>query len=1117
MSDVYPGQFRLSRVQLINWGTFSGYVDMPIARRGHLITGGSGSGKSTLLDAMSSILVPPVKVHFNEAAQQGLRREQGRTLASYIRGAWRRRENAETGGIASTFLRSKATYSVVGLTYDNAKGTVFTLVGLFYLRAGDTANAQVQKFYGMIPASVDVREFEQFLKAGVDKRKIKSTFADGRFSDQYRVFADYFRPRLGMRSEEAQLLLHRTQSAKSLTSLDQLFRDYMLEPPTTFAMAEEAVEQFDDLRQAYHRVVDVRAQIDTLQPLVGLRDQRSNAEVSKAHALEMKRAFPAVRDSLHLAGNRDHLAELTTEVTAADSHVAQLQEALDQAQKQVTSATAALQAQGDGRLGVLAEQESRAREKRAWRLENRTKVHNAVQSVGGAMPTDAEGYAQLLVQVQEIESNSPEQISLWEAEQISDEVDRRGLKKQSEELAAELSSLSQRSSNIDRRYIHVRKQLAESLQVTEQELPFAGELIDVRHDQRRWEPVVQRLLGSFATTLLVPERLARTINSYVNRTSLGIRLTYRVIPSNIVPSRRSGSPRALSNKLGFLEAPMSTWVRNEILRVYDYECVDNEQELEALGAHQQGATIKGLVRERTHKDGPVGYVKDDRRRLGDLSSYRLGTSNDEKVELLREEISRLNSKITATENRIKEKKRLIDREREMIDCAEKIAQFTFDQIDIRVDDASLEALAKQRADILTSPELAQLQQLVNEAENRYAEVNSSYRAADRKAAQLAGEITTVNQDVARLESELANREKVEDATYAELSSLIGEITRRVTQRNIDQMTEKIIGKLDATISSSETAITQANSRITRILTQYISEWPAEKSELRDDPSFAGEAINRLTFLRRDRLGDFEGRFLDLMNESSVKNLGALSTALRRARGDIETRLQPVNESLGDSEFNAGRWLKVEVRDNRNADALKFMNDLTEATSGAMAATRDRDIKEAEKRYQALSIILDRLGSDNAEDQRWRRLVLDTRLHVRFIASEIDATGVVLNTYVDSASLSGGQAQKLVFFCLAAALRFRLAEADEAHPRYATVVLDEAFDRADPAFTRTAMNIFSEFGFHMVLATPLKLVQTLSPYVDGTVVINYSEGVDDKGNDVARSGWAHIDSSAEGTQ
>lgn len=1116
MSPIYPGQFRLSRIQLINWGTFSGYVDMPIARRGHLITGGSGSGKSTLLDAMAAILVPPVKVRFNEAAQQGLSREQGRTLASYIRGAWRRREDAETGGIASTFLRGKATYTVVGLTYDDAAGTTYTLVGLFYLRAGDTANAQVQKFYGTVPTDIDVRDFEQYLKVGVDKRKIKSAFPEARFSDQYRVFADYFRPRLGMHTEEAQLLLHRTQSAKSLSSLDQLFRDYMLEPPTTFDMADEAVQQFDDLRQAYRRVIDVRAQITVLEPLVGLRDHRDTDQARREHAAQMKRAFPTVRDTLHLENNRDRLAELATRRTAADARVAQLRETLDQAQQRVTSDTAALQSQGDGRLNVIEEQEARIGERRERRLADRERVHNAVHAVGGTMPTDAEKYAQLLVHAQEIESNSPDRISRWEAEKLSDEVDRRDLKNQREELTAELSSLGQRSSNIDRRYILVREVLAEALQVTEQELPFAGELIDVHPDHLRWEPVIQQLLGSFATTLLVPERLAQAINSYVNQTRLGIRLIYRVIPTNVVVSRGSSSPRALSNKLQFTEAPMSTWVRNEVLRDHDYECVDNERELDALAAHQQGVTLNGLVRQRTYRDGSIGYIKDDRRRLDDRSSYRLGSSNDDKIELLRDAIATLDTQITAAGNRITEKRRQITRERTLIERARDIAQFTFDQIDVSVDDASLTALAQQRAEILSSPELAQLQQRVTESKQRYAEVDSAFRAVDREAGQLATEIDTITRDIARLESELAGRAHVDEDISRELSARIDVETRRVTQGNIDRITDIIIGELDATIASCETAITQANSGITRILARYIAEWPAEKAELQADPSFAGEAINRLMFLRRDRLGDFEGRFLDLMNESSVKNLGALSTSLRRARGDIETRLHPVNESLGRSEFNPGRWLRVEVRDNRNTDAQQFVDDLTTATSGAMAATRDRDIAEAEKRYQVLSVILDRLGSENADDQRWRRLVLDTRLHVRFIASEVDADGAVVNTYVDSASLSGGQAQKLVFFCLAAALRFRLAEADEDHPRYATVVLDEAFDRADPAFTRTAMDIFTEFGFHMVLATPLKLIQTLSPYVDGTVVINYSEGVDDNGNDVARSGWAHIDSPTEVT-
>jgi len=116
-------------------------------------------------------------------------------------------------------------------------------------------------------------------------------------------------------------------------------------------------------------------------------------------------------------------------------------------------------------------------------------------------------------------------------------------------------------------------------------------------------------------------------------------------------------------------------------------------------------------------------------------------------------------------------------------------------------------------------------------------------------------------------------------------------------------------------------------------------------------------------------------------------------------------------------------------------------------------------------------------------------VLDTRLHVGFVGGEVDPEGNDTNYHDSSSGLSGGQAQKLVFFCLAAALRYQLAPAGAELPRYGTVILDEAFDRADPAYTRRALDVFTRFGFHMVLATPLKLLRTLDDYVDGVTTVS----------------------------
>jgi uncharacterized protein YPO0396 len=55
-----------------------------------------------------------------------------------------------------------------------------------------------------------------------------------------------------------------------------------------------------------------------------------------------------------------------------------------------------------------------------------------------------------------------------------------------------------------------------------------------------------------------------------------------------------------------------------------------------------------------------------------------------------------------------------------------------------------------------------------------------------------------------------------------------------------------------------------------------------------------------------------------------------------------------------------------------------------------------------------------------------------------------------------------------------------------------VVLDEAFDKADNEFTALAMNIFASFGFQMIVATPLKSVMTLEPFIGGACFVHISE-------------------------
>lgn len=1111
-TTIHPGQFRLSRIQLVNWGTFDNYVDVPVARRGFLITGASGSGKSTLIDAMSSVLVPPDRVRYNAAAQQQVKRGQGRSLVSYVRGAWRRRESTTTGEITATYLREKATYSVVGLTFDDGDGTQLTLASFHYLKAGANSAADVEKAYLIFPTDQDLGDMHRYLSRGIDKRRLKADFPDARHHATHSAFSTAFRRQLGISNPEALLLLHRTQSAKSLESLDTLFRDYMLAEPRTFRIAEEAVEQFGELRTAYHKVQDVKAQIEVLTPLQKLVDTRDRAEASLAGAEELKEVLPTVRDQVHAGQLKDEIRAAEARAGSAAAAFEQAEERVAHARRAQAGAQAAVT--GHGQRGVLDAQLTAAQQQLATRERARTIVAEAITQLGGDMADSAEDFE--AIRGQALAVGEEHEQAMTELIDARDDAvaTRRTAETELAVVRAELASLAQHSSNIDRRYIEIRRELCRELGVSERELVYAGELIDVDPGARDWEPVIQRQLATFAVTLLVPEDLRRRVSDWVNSRHLGIRLEYRSVPDRVEPARGSADPRALSRKISVVEHRMRPWLVGEIRSRHEHICVDTVEELDEVSQRQRAVTRQGLVRGWREKDGSTRYVKNDRHRLDDSSRYRLGSSNDDKVELLDERKVTLGRQVEAATRQVRDLERRQDNRRALRRAADLVLEHGWQDIDITADRERLAGLRKQIREWAESPETAKLQAELDRADAELTAANTAHISAVEERTKITTRLSALREELAEVTAR-AKRVEVPEALRARAEQLLREHTRRVTARSVETAHEQALRTLDRRIAEAQRTITRTNAAIGRVLSDYLVRWPGAGAELQADPGFAGEAIARLTSLRSDGLATFTDRFLDLMNGTSVQNLSTLAGELRRAQGDVETYMEPVNESLSRSPFNEGRWLRIDVRDNRGPVAMEFQRDLTAAVSGGLATASADDAEKAEARYRRMAVILDRLGSSESEDVRWRRTVLDTRRHVSFIGVEIDEAGETVNTYVDSASLSGGQAQKLVFFCLAAALRYQLAEPDEDFPRYATVVLDEAFDRADPTFTRTAMNVFTTFGFHMVLATPMKLIQTLSPYVDGTILVNYREQPDVSGTVRAASNYAFIDSTEGG--
>ncbi len=83
----------------------------------------------------------------------------------------------------------------------------------------------------------------------------------------------------------------------------------------------------------------------------------------------------------------------------------------------------------------------------------------------------------------------------------------------------ELASLRARKTQIPGQFISFRAQLCADLEIGEDELPFAGELLQVNEAESIWEGAIEKLLRDTGISLLVPKTHYRSVSKYVNDNS----------------------------------------------------------------------------------------------------------------------------------------------------------------------------------------------------------------------------------------------------------------------------------------------------------------------------------------------------------------------------------------------------------------------------------------------------------------------------------------------------------------------------------------------------------------------------------------------------------------------
>ncbi|MCL2478326.1 MAG: hypothetical protein FWF22_02415 [Treponema sp.] len=1084
-------QFRIYRLQVYNWGTFSNLYDIPISEQGFMFIGRSGSGKTTLLDAISTLLIPPRWIDYNAAARDTTRGGRDRSLVSYVRGAWAEQKDGESGEFVTSNLRTGTTWSALALSYRNTIGQIVVLVQIFWLRGNANSNADVRRHYLVLERAFDLHELDDFQSSNFNIRKLNQSLTDAYIRGEFSSYCEHFRGLLGIENEIALRLLHKTQSAKNLGDLNTFLRDYMLEKPKTFDAADTLVNEFTELNAAHQSVVTARLQIETLDPAREKFQKMESMMIQKNSLDELEAGIVNYREIRRMDLLKEKITSLSIEEDGYKGKAVQQQQQLENYKSVLRDLQQRHSEIGGDKIEQLENENKTCEIQKAERLRKRKQAEDACLGLHWTLAEAPQEFAELKGrargEIEELQNKS----SVNRDEQDSLAVRKKEAENELAKAVREVRALERQSSNIPAEMLELRNEIASAMGISDSKLPFAGELIEVKPDESIWQGAIERVLHGFALSVLVDENNYAALSNYINVTQLGRRLVYYRTRSEISGDSRSDAFRtkpisagSLVLKLNVREGDYSDWLNAELRQRYDYACVDSVQAFRNAE--------RALTREGQIKHSKTRHEKDDRHAVGDRHNWVLGFSNREKLDLFKklaqEQASviseyEMKSKSLSDQNaesisRMRHCQTLSDLEWMEIDAApllDRISAIEKQINEIRKGNTALQEAAR----LINKQNL-----LVTDAENNLQDTMVLLKKTLEDIKDNKAKFNAIRNDPSIVPLTPHQKKGLDDRYM--------HITVHIDLVNLDKVTTSIVQELNNEVKKFDAEIINHENQIKNAFTEFKRKWPADSGDLDATLIGAQDFFAKLKRLETDGLPAYEQKFFDLLRNQSNQNLAALSAYLNNERKAIHDNMVLVNDGLRQVPFNKtvnqSTYLCIDVNDRQLTAVKEFRQNIQQILSHALSDDR----KLAEERFLVLRALVEDLSSQEPENKRRRELVLDVRQHVEFIGREIDEAGNDVEVYRGGAGKSGGQRQKLATTCLAAALRYQLAGNNLGVPVYAPVVLDEAFDRADNEYTALAMEIFRSFGFQMIVATPLKSVMTLEPFIGGACFVDIND-------------------------
>lgn len=1083
VADDMRAGFRLHELQALNWGTFDGRIcSYPLNGYNSLLTGNIGSGKSTLVDALTTLLVQPRHISYNKAAGAAARE---RNLRSYVLGHYKSEHNEETGSTCPVALRDTNSYSVLLARFCNEGfDRTLTLAQVFWFTE---TSGKPLCLYVTAEKALSIRE--HFCDFGNDIKTLRKQLRElgCELHADFKSYGAWFRRRMGIGNEQAMNLFHQTMSLKSVDNLTDFVRQHMLEPADTRDSVNALLEHYDNLNQTHQTLLAIRRQVDMLEPLSDAAKRYRQAEKEHQDLFE-------IRDALHpwFATRKLELLQARQEQLEKQLEQCRTQAKSRYEQRQAcfaeqTRLEQAIRDNGGNRLQQLAHDIQTQRDLVASRKSKEREYERQLQILQEPVPPDESAFLaqqerfHSLLQTQTAELQECFQRLQQCNSSLQDTRNRRAA------LTIEIESLMRRPSNIDAKQANIRDGLCRELGLPTSSLPFAGELLQVREQEKDWEGAIERLLRSFGLSLLVPESHYRAVSERVNEQPLHARLVYYLVKETSTPAPCAPlHPQSLIHKLQLHpSAPCRDWVGQQLRRRFDLACCEDMEQFRR--------EPRALTRQGQFKESSGRHEKDDRRRMDDRSQYVLGWNNEDKLHALRAARNLLVQQEQELEQQIGQERQLQAR-------CEKLQAYTrYEEMDWRAPAKEQARLEEEHAQLLTASNvLGQLQQQLAQARERWKQADAAYtetvgrqQALDSRLQDTQGQMEKERAAAALLTLPEPGLQSLQQ----ECERVLG--GREITVESCFDCEQEVRQKLQTRMDGLSRKLQQLGMTLTEIMSRFKQTFPSEARDLDASLDALPEYEHKLQKLLADDLPRFESKFKEMLNSAAIDRLAGFHAQLQYGRNCIQDKISRINESLHDIDYNPGRYIRLQGSPSADPQVRAFMQDLKACTEDSISG--DLPGQSSESRFALITKLLDRMRGRpdfRDEDARWLDKVTDVRKHFVFSASERwRADDTEHEHYADSSGKSGGQKEKLAYTTLAASLayQFGLQWNEVRSNSFRFVVIDEAFGRGSDESAQYGLELFRKLNLQLLIVTPLQKIETLAPYVFSVGLVTNNDG------------------------